>query len=77
MKTQKGYILIVVLASLLSFGCATNRPLGDKDEVWVGETSNILGLFYSSEIYYCKANKTDRGSVPMCFKADKLEPKPH
>ena len=66
--------LNMILLALVGFGligCTTGHPMGDKDEAWFIDQSPL-----SADVYYCKANKTEKGAVPICFKANMMSPRP-
>ena len=56
------YLLIGMF--LFMSGCSTARYLGERDEAWVAVEGGLMA------IYYCKANKSEKGAAPLCFEAE-------
>ena len=60
------YILLVFLNLALS-GCAVGgMPNGDKDYGWYLQHR----IFTDEKVFYCKANKSEKGAAPQCFEAE-------
>lgn len=68
------YLLLVLLMSALS-ACVSSQRIGESTEVWVADTTNVLGTFYNTDYYCCRSHKSEDGRTvePKCFKATKLD----
>lgn len=63
---MKSIVLLSLVLVGLS-GCSVGQmPSADKEYGWYVEHRFAT----DDKVYYCKANKTDKGPVPQCFEAD-------
>lgn len=66
-------ILLITLFGFAAIGCAsTGVGLSEKTEFWYEERSDKS----SADLFYCKANVTEKEATPICYKAQKVQYKP-